>query len=283
MVTNAAQQDDPADESLTRAILSFAASKTGLDLASYRRSTVERRLRNRMLSAGVSRLADYYALVRSSDEEPARLIERITIKVSRFYRNGRTFDRLRNDVVPALATRRGGAPLRVWSAGCGYGEEAYTLAMLLDAAGVAGTVTATDVDPFALAAAAVGRYAADALVELPPPLAARYVEAPADGAGGRRPFGVLPSVARRVVFGRHDLMADPVEIASYDLVLCRNVLIYLRREVQAAALRRLRAALADGGVLCLGEAEWPAPSVAAALETIDARARLFRAVRAAER
>src|SRR5690606_23549381 len=108
------------------------------------------RIQSRMTSVGVASLAEYGRLLESSEREAFELLERITIKVSRFYRNRAAFELIRTRLLPALARR--GERLRVWSAGCGRGEEAWSLAMLLEDAGLEGTVHASDVDPGALAA-----------------------------------------------------------------------------------------------------------------------------------
>src|SRR5690606_12566485 len=151
-------------------------------------------------SIGAASLHAYLDRLRVDWEEALRLLERLTIKVSRFYRNARTFDTLADEVIPALAQARDGAPLRIWSAGCGCGEEAYTLAMLMDATGVRGTVDATDVDPAALAAAADGAYRFDAFDELPSALMRTYLESGVDGR-----YRVRDALRERVRFMPHDL------------------------------------------------------------------------------
>jgi chemotaxis methyl-accepting protein methylase len=267
---------DVTDDGLVLAILAHAQAGTGIDFRLYRRSTIERRLQNRMLAVGLSCLAQYTQLLQESDDELARLIERLTIKVSRFYRNRHTFDLLARSVLPAIANHCGHRPLRVWSAGCGRGEEAYTLAILLEEAGIDGSILATDVDSLALHAAELGRYPAAALVELPALLAARHFERCVDDPGGV--FRVTEPLRHRVSFRRHDLTSGVLPPGSFDLVACRNVLIYMKRETQEEVLSRLRAATADDGIMVLGEAEWPSPGRMLTMKTIDARARIFRAL-----
>jgi chemotaxis methyl-accepting protein methylase len=259
------------------AILQLVRKRTGCDFSTYRPGTVYRRIQNRMISVGVSSFVDYLALLEANDDEVPRLVERLTIKVSRFYRNAPTFDLLRNVVVPACATRRGGEPLRVWSAGCGFGEEAYTLAMLLDTAGVAGEVVASDVDPAALAVGRTGIYEPESVVELPRDLRDRYLEPVREDQ--RERYRVCDALRSRVRFVRHDLTADIplLPTGSVDLVCCRNVLIYLQRETQERTLQAIRTVVAHGGFLCLGEAEWPPAAVAASLESLGHRVRCFRA------
>jgi chemotaxis methyl-accepting protein methylase len=235
-----------------------------------------------MISVGESSLGAYLQRLRADAEEASRLLERLTIKVSRFYRNARTFDFLMSEVIPTLAKMCDGAPLRVWSAGCGCGEEAYTLAMLLDRAGVAGTVEATDIDPAALAFARVGIYRAEALAELPQYLAGAYLE-PLEGKGESR-YRVGDALRERVHFSHHDLTAvAPHTGASFDLVCCRNVLIYLGRDAQQHAFEILNVALRNGGFLCIGEAEWPLPEVSDDLASQGCQTQVFRRVVRGER
>jgi chemotaxis methyl-accepting protein methylase len=263
-----------ADEALVERILGIVRERTGTDFALYRPPTMRRRIGNRMISVGIAELADYLDYLQTNEDEARALVGRLTIKVSRFYRNAATFDHLRACVIPGLA--QSGAPLRVWSAGCGRGEEAYTLAMLLTDAGVEGTVHATDIDAEALEQAAAATYGPDALGELPGDLAARYLEAVPHAAGPR--YRVCAPVRRRIMFSRCDITRDaaPAGDASYDLIAFRNVAIYLKREVHDPIFARLLAALRPGGCLCLGEAEWPPAAAELRLQCAARRLRVFR-------
>lgn len=266
-----------ADEETISAILAVLRDRTGVDFSRYRPATIRRRIRNRMILLGVQSLQTYFTVLRAKHEETPLLLQRLTIKVSRFYRNRVAFDPLRNEVIPHLARQRL-TPIRIWSAGCGCGEEAYTLAMLLEEAGCPGLVHASDIDPLALDAARRGVYAPEALDELPAELAQRYLEPVAGGRYTR--YRVRNALRARVRFTHHDL----TEAARwpgrnrFDLVCCRNVLIYLERQVHECTLERLRQSLVDGGYLCLGEAEWPSSHVAASLEPLDKKSRIFRAL-----
>jgi chemotaxis methyl-accepting protein methylase len=271
---------DPCEATLPRdaafdCILDALKAHCGTDFAAYRVPTVTRRVLNRMISVGADTFEQYLGLLRSDAAEPQRLLERVTIKVSRFYRNAQVFDLLRHEVIPALVAARAGAPLRIWSAGCGCGEEAWTLAMLLEEARVAGDVLATDIDPAAIAVAEAGRYRAAALEELPDDLRRRFITPAGDE------HVVDEALRERVAFARHDLttaVAAPGSAAGFDLVCCRNVLIYFAPRVQERALSLVRRSLDTGGFLCLGEAEWPMPSITTSLVSLAHKARVFRAV-----
>lgn len=282
-MTTAAEIDAAsAEHSLVERILALVRDRTGTDFTLYRAPTVRRRIDNRMMSVGMATLSDYLAYLDANRDEAHSLLGRITIKVSRFYRNPATFDELRALVMPQLA--RCGGPLRLWSAGCGCGEEAYTLAMLLEDAGVEGSVCATDVDAEALRRAVSATYGPEAIEDLPCGLAARYLE-PVAGASGIR-YRVCERVRRRVRFLRHDITGrdDVPGAGTFDLAAFRNVAIYMKREVHPAVYGRVGAALRPGGYLFLGEAEWPPAALQASLDCLARGARLFRrqsAIRAA--
>ena len=261
--------DDPAFGE----ILQLLHERTGTDFASYRLPTVARRTVNRMISVGVGTYADYLHVLRQREGEAARLLEHVTIKVSRFYRHAPTFETLRREVVPELARQAGGRLITAWSVGCGCGEEPYTLAMLFADAGVSCVIEASDIDPTALQRAAHGCYADAAFFELPKDLRERYLVR-SDGS-----YEVSPALREQVRFSHHDILSSrpPPGGGEFDLVCFRNLLIYLGHEVQERALQSARRALRHGGYLCLGEAEWPSPTLAATLTPLAQDSRIFRA------
>ena len=261
--------DDPAFGE----ILQLLRERTGTDFASYRLPTVARRTVNRMISVGAATYADYLEFLREREGEAARLLEHVTIKVSRFYRHAPTFDALRRQVLPELARQADGRSLNVWSVGCGCGEEPYTLAMLFAEAGLSCVIEATDIDPAALQRAAHGYYPDAALIELPKDLRECYL-ARSDGF-----YEVSPLLRGQVRFSLHDILSSrpPPGGGGFDLVCFRNVLIYLGHEVQELALHSVRRAVRHEGYLCLGEAEWVAPAIAATLSPLAHDTRIFRA------
>jgi chemotaxis methyl-accepting protein methylase len=269
-----------SEEEALEAILALVHRRTGLDLRGYRRTTMRRRVANRMACARVESLGRYRELLEASSDETLPLLQSLLVKVSRFYRNAPAFDLVRREVLPELATLARGPALRIWSAGCGRGEEAYTLAMLLEDRGIEGTVTATDVDPTALAEAAAGIYPESALQELPRELRARHLES-FDAKRGA--WKVRDAVRARIQWHQDDLSRPSAPPAEYDLVACRNVLIYLDRAAQARVLARLLASVAPGGYLFLGEAEWVPPEQSSALAPVWPRWRLFRALPSSQR
>ncbi len=216
----------------------------------------------------------YLARLRRDKSEIEALIGHLTIKVSRFCRDAYVFAKLAELVLPERARCRRGAALSLWSAGCGWGEEAYSLALLLRRAGLAGSVLGTDVHEGALAVARAGLYRPAALAELPAEQVAEYF---ALQAGRHGPSYLLePAVRELVRFQAHDLTAAGPPGRDFDLVLCRNVLIYFDLPTQQRVESLLAASLAPGGFLCLGEAEWLGEPPLSAFAVADRQARLFR-------
>ncbi len=268
----------PVDPAVLESLLELLRERDGLDLSGYRRSTLARRVQNRVIAAGEPTLAAYLARLRADPAETALLLDRVTIKVSRFFRNREAVDAVARALADTAARRP--RRLRLWSAGCGRGEEPHTLAIVLAELGQATAgpppVVATDVDPGALEAARCATYDRAALEEVPRAVRARWFASAAALAGSR--WRVADEIRRRVSLERHDLAraVGPPWGGPFDLVACRNTLIYFDPALQRRALALLCASLAPGGLLWLGEAEWPAEPLAARLAPVDRRARLFR-------
>lgn len=266
------------DEAALGAVLDHVQRAHGVDFRGYRASTVLRRVRNRMIAVSEPSITRYLERLRRDAGETSALVGGITIKVSRFFRNAQTFEVLRRELRARVLGERGTArPLRIWSAGAGRGEEPYSLAALLEEieAPAGASVLATDVDPEALGALTSGHYPEAALSELAPGAADRHLRRVEDPGG--EAYEIRPHLRRRVRCAIHDLTAaaSPPVGGPFHLVSCRNVLIYLRVHVQERVQRLLRDAIAPGGILCLGEAEWLVPAVAADFSVVDRRARVF--------
>lgn len=209
-------------------------------------------------------------------EEYQRLATAFLIKVTEFFRDPELFDYLRESILPMLIhegrARQG--ELRIWSAGCATGEEAYSLAILiadllgpeLDSLDV--RIFATDADPEAIAYARRGVYAPESLAGMRPDLVNRYFARTDSGYEPRK------SVRSMIVFGDHDLSRRP-PFPNTDLVLCRNVLIYFTPELQSHSLQLFAYSLRDGGVLVLGKAETVAP-LPEFFDPLDSRQRVYR-------
>jgi two-component system, chemotaxis family, CheB/CheR fusion protein len=245
---------DPDDA--FRRLLDGIRDRSGIDFGAYKPATIVRRLQARMRATGSATVADYAALVDRDPAEYDRLVGSMLIKVTGFLRDAKVWDLLRAEVLPSLleTARLEHRELRVWSAGCSTGEEAYSLAMIIaetqrdDPRRVEVRIFATDVDPVAIAFARRGIYPPGALSDVPAELRSRYFLR--SGAS----FEVGRPLRAEVIFGEHDLSAR-VPFPRIDLLLCRNVLIYFTPALQRVALETFAFSLRTDGRLVLGQSE----------------------------
>lgn len=251
----------------------------GIDLSQYRIAYVERRLAARMRTLNVRTYRQYADLLESDPDEYAKLLDTLTINVTDFFRDGIMWESLRANVLPSLIeSKRAGRnrTIRLWSAGCATGEEAYSLAMMmLDHLGAEASrylisVLATDLDPIALKKAEAGVYHVDRLKRIPPGYQVRFTRSVNDTQ-----FEIRPEVKRMVRFRRMSLF-DPSPVRIIDLILCRNVFIYFDREQQARVLDNFWDSLSRGGYLVLGRSEKLSPDMSVRLESVDGKERIYR-------
>jgi two-component system CheB/CheR fusion protein len=236
-------------------LLEYLRVNRGSDFTGYKRATLTRRIVRRMQSVGVERFDDYIDYLEVHPDEFTLLFNTILINVTGFFRDPEAWDALTRDVVTRISEAKGShQPIRVWSAGCASGEEAYTLVMVLaEALGLERfkqqvKIYATDLDEEALAEARQAVYDDEALETVPEALRERYF--------GRNGSGYIfrGDLRLSVIFGRHDLVQD-APISHLDLLVCRNSLMYFNAETQTRILNRLHFALRDTGFIFLGRAE----------------------------
>jgi two-component system, chemotaxis family, CheB/CheR fusion protein len=248
----------------------------GVDFRSYKRPTILRRLGRRMAVTDCGSIEEYSAYLEEHPEEYRQLINALFIKVTEFFRDPELFDYLKGEVLPELIeeVREDENQLRIWSAGCATGEEAYSLAILISEvlgreAGLFDVrIFATDIDEDAVRFARHGIYPPSALGGLSKEQRGRYfVEE--DGS-----YQVKKQIRSMIVFGEHDL-AQRSPFPSIDLVVSRNVLIYFSGELQRRALQLFAYSLRDGGYLVMGKAESPAP-VADLFAPVDRHNKVYR-------
>lgn len=225
--------------------------QVGIDLDQYKRRQMERRIRAFADRRGVATLAEYAEVLRAEPDELNALLDRITINVSQLFRNPEQWVRLGEQLVPDLVTT-GNGRIRAWSAGCSFGAEAYSLAATVKE--VAPTaridIRASDIDQRILAAAGRGGFTSDDARTAPPELLERHFEA-LPGNGWRANRSLLASVH----FHHEDLLATRPAPGSFDLVLCRNVVIYFTPEAREDVHARLAASLRPGGYFVIGSTE----------------------------
>jgi two-component system, chemotaxis family, CheB/CheR fusion protein len=244
-----------AEEADLEALLEHVKRDRGFDFTGYKRPSLIRRISTRMKAVAATDYRDYLDLLQVDPDEFTALFDTILINVTGFFRDPAVWEALATEHLPRLLADRGGdEPIRLWSAGCASGEEAYTLAMVLaETLGVEEArrrvkIYGTDVDEAALTAARHATYGAKAVAAIPDELVERYFER----AGST--FTVRKDLRRNVIFGRHDLV-QAAPISHIDVLACRNTLMYLNSETQSRVLPRFHFALNDDGILLLGRAE----------------------------
>jgi two-component system CheB/CheR fusion protein len=248
--TSAAPSTEPLD-----LLLDHLKRSRGFDFSGYKKTSLERRFAKRMEAVSVDGYLEYLDYLEVHPEEFAYLFNTILVNVTAFFRDEPAWEYLSEEIVPKLLEAKGlDAPIRVWSAGCASGEEAYSVAMVL--ARVLGEreflrrvkIYATDVDEEALATARLGAYTPKQVDGVPPALLERFFER------GDQRFAFRKDLRRAVIFGRNDLVQD-APISRIDLLVCRNTLMYFNAETQNRVLGRFNFALGDDGCLFLGKSE----------------------------
>ena len=272
----------PSDESALRDIFALLRGSTGHDLANYKQATVLRRLARRMGLRGIHDLPGYAVYLRDQPGEAQALLKDLLISVTSFFRDPAAFAALEKAVIPRLFAGKGeNDHVRVWSAGCATGEEAYSLAMLLAEAAAELSappsiqVFASDLDGDAVARARNGLYTLNDCADVAPERLRRFF-----AKEGER-YRVRKELREMILFAHHNVVKDP-PFSHLDLISCRNLLIYLNRTAQQQVLEMSHFALNAGGFLFLGSSE----SIEGAgdlFATVDKEACLFNSRAAAPR
>lgn len=247
--------DSPRAELALRDILVALRTGTGHDFKHYKRATVLRRIERRMQVTAQAELNQYLGYLQDNPAETKALLDDMLIGVTNFFRDRDAFEALERDVIPQLFESAGqpNTEVRVWSAGCSSGEEAYSLAILLNEQVQSGAaaktqVFATDIDERAVLAGRTGAYPEAIVVDVAPQrLRQNFIKE--DGH-----YRIRKDIREKVLFAKHSLLVDP-PFSQIDLISCRNLLIYLDRDVQREILHMFHFALKPGGFLFLGSSE----------------------------
>ena len=226
-------------------------AKINIRLGEYKADQMCRRIAALAQKSGCVSFATYAALVERDPAQMAEFRDRMTINVTELLRNPDRFAELTGSVLPGLLAQRRGAPLSAWSAGCSYGAEAYTLAMLLHEITpiLPHRILGTDIDPAVLTRAARPRFGPADVVNLSPARMAAHFDRVDSG------FRPKPHLQARVRFAPHDLLGAAYPHAEHDLILCRNVIIYFTDDAKERIARGFFHALRPGGVLFVGGTE----------------------------
>lgn len=221
---------------------------TGIDLAQYKEAQMKRRLTTLRVKNGYQTFREFFAAMMKDKALFYEFLDRMTINVSEFWRNPNRWEVLRDVILPEL--QQGNRRLKLWSAACSTGEEPYTLAMIMaDKDSLAQTgILATDIDDGALSKAKQGLYLERSLKDVPKDVAARYFkpEGPV--------FKVSDSLKKNIDFRKQNLLLDKFD-TGFDLIICRNVMIYFTEEAKNQLYHKFSASLRPGGYLFVGSTE----------------------------
>ncbi|HCF28340.1 MAG TPA: chemotaxis protein CheR [Cyanobacteria bacterium UBA11049] len=236
-------------------LLTYLKRNRGFDFTGYKRSSLVRRVQKRMQSLNIASFSEYMDYLAVNPNEFVSLFNTILINVTSFFRDRCTWEYIASEIIPQIVVRKGlNDQIRVWSAGCASGQEAYTLAIVLaEALGLEQfksrvKIYATDIDEEALNQARYANYCIREVASVPEELLEKYFE------HSNNVYTFHKDLRRAVIFGRHDLLKD-APISRVDLIVCRNSIMYFNAEAQSKIIARFHFALNDGGFLFLGKAE----------------------------
>ena len=259
-------------------ILTLLSARTKFDFRYYRKGMLIRRIERRMSLSHFSQIADYLAFLHEHPAEVKQLFRDLLISVTNFFRDPEAFQALETEVIAPLVRAKGpDAPVRVWSAGCATGEEPYSLGILLLEQRAAARkscqlqVFATDVDEDALDLGRRGIYPESISADVSPERLKRFFLRVDDAS-----YQVSKHLREIVVFARQNLITD-APFSKLDLVVCRNLLIYLEPEVQKKVIALFHFSLTEGGCLFLGPSETVGPHIDL-FEPVSKKRRLYRRI-----
>jgi chemotaxis protein methyltransferase CheR len=231
------------------ALCELVRTLCSVDLSQYKRAQMERRVRTWTERRGTPDLTEYGKRLRSEPEELDAFLDRVTINVSHLWRHEEQFEALRSSILPELAPK---GHIRVWSAGSSYGAEALTIAAVSreTVPRVRVEILGTDLDKRMVARARTGVFTPEDARTAPPAMLAKHFDKLPDGG-----WVAKPELQRMVRFDTGDLLRMPIPVGRFDVVFCRNTVIYFTEEVRDALHERLVRALAPGGYLVVGTSE----------------------------
>ncbi|OOB79272.1 MAG: hypothetical protein BEN18_04385 [Epulopiscium sp. Nuni2H_MBin001] len=267
------QPQDPISK-----IITSLKERKGIDFADYKRSTVIRRIERRMNMLEIRTLNDYIMFIDNFPSELDTLHNEIFIGVTEFFRDDDAFFELRNNVIPQLfKNKTADIGLRIWSAGCSTGEEAYSIAILvheyLETVNLAFNIKifATDINDLALSKASAGIYTAEALATMSKDRLSKYFDKKGEY------YQVKDIIRSMVIFAKHNIISDP-PFSKLDLIVCRNLLIYLEATIQQNIFTVFGFSLNKEGYLFLGASE-SLGEMGKYFEQLDSRWKIFQHIR----
>ena len=259
-----------------RQVVEILLEEQNFHLEGYKDQCIRRRLAARMRASGSPDAEDYISLLRADVQEQEYLLAALSVHVSQFFRNMSLFNMLEKSIVPQLLerARQERSKLRIWSVGCAYGEEPYSLALLfrkhLEQKDLL-SIIATDLSSEALRQARQGCFPADRINQVPTDMVREFF------VEKERKYQLDEKIRQMVQFFRHDILTDQPFYRA-ELILCRNLLIYFSREQQKQILEKLAEALLPGGYLVLGRAETLAPACRELFHCVDPAERIYQRI-----
>jgi chemotaxis protein methyltransferase CheR len=263
-----------------RSLIVKVRVRTGIDLGQYKDSYITRRLSTRMKSLGAPSYRKYSALLDTAPGEYEKVVDAFTINVSEFFRDKETFKVIREKVFPAMIAEKkstGRRSLRIWSAGCACGEEIYSISMILndllgsDYSQFSLRLYATDIDDACMQRAKDGLYDPASMKNVDKKYLGRFTHAAPDGR-----VAVNDDVKRNVTFRRFDLI-DGGSFGNYfDLILCRNVMIYFSDSQKSRLISTFLNSLNAGGYLVIGKTETLTGDTRNACLTVNGIERIYQ-------
>jgi two-component system CheB/CheR fusion protein len=257
-------------------IVALIHEHVGIDYSLYRAQTLNRRLIRRIDYKGVENLEEYFKLVENDEGELHELAHEFLIGVTEFFRDEEHLQSLKKNVIPQLFNNSKSGQIKLWSIACSTGEEVYSLAILLQEyidennLGEQNNfkIFATDINKYALDVASKGVYSKIAVKDIPHNYLNKYFTSKGDS------FTILPSIRQKVIFSYHNILSNP-PFSKMDLIVCRNMLIYLKTDAQQIVFKNLTYALNTNGYLFLGGSEHIG-RLESYYETVDKRAKIFQ-------
>ncbi|MCY6353949.1 CheR family methyltransferase [Clostridium sp. ZS2-4] len=219
-----------------------------IDLSAYKSNQLHRRILSLMSRVGVSTVDEYVNLLKKDESQKLKFLDFITINVTEFFRNPEIFEELRNKIENELLPKE--KNLKIWSAACSIGAEPYSIAMILENLKVKGrhSILATDIDNNILQRAKKGEYVSSEIKNVKDEYLQKYFKQINDK------YIIDPKIKSMVTFKRHDLILDNYE-KGFDLIVCRNVVIYFNQDVKNQIYKKFSASLKQGGLLFVGATE----------------------------
>lgn len=271
--TGRSLEEDPGFDLLKKII----SGNTGFNCEHYKEAHFRRRINVRVRATNSESYGAYLKLLKKNPQEYEFLVDTLTVNVSEFFRNPETFRIIEKEVIPAIVKYRSESlirSIRIWSAGCAAGEEAYSLAILLhrtlktDFNKYRIKIIGTDIDAQSLEKARKGVYSESSLKNLDLSTKERYFLKQGDT------YQVINELKSVTQFKRHDLISDPI-IDRFDLIVCRNVIIYFKKEIQEQLQLNFYKALEKGGFFIIGKSETLLGTASNLFRPYNTRERLY--------